>query len=60
MEGRALNNERFHAIIGEMADNIYLEPSLSRLLGVNCLGDSHDNFAEKNNSFFVDHQGRSL
>lgn len=32
VEGRALNNERFHAIIGTMADNIYLEPSLSRLL----------------------------
>ena len=30
--GRALNNERFHAIIGEMADNIYLQPSLTRLL----------------------------
>ncbi|WP_419907498.1 GntR family transcriptional regulator [Hoeflea sp.] len=29
---RALNNERFHAIIGEMADNIYLQPSLTRLL----------------------------
>ncbi|MCP4316552.1 MAG: GntR family transcriptional regulator [Hyphomicrobiales bacterium] len=32
VEGRALNNERFHAIIGTMADNVYLEPSLSRLL----------------------------
>ena len=32
VEGRALNNERFHAVIGSMADNVYLEPSLSRLL----------------------------
>ena len=30
--GRALMNERFHAIIGEMADNEYLTPSLRRLL----------------------------
>jgi DNA-binding GntR family transcriptional regulator len=29
---RALMNERFHAIIGEMADNEYLLPSLRRLL----------------------------
>ncbi|MXN66378.1 FCD domain-containing protein [Stappia sp. GBMRC 2046] len=29
---RALMNERFHAIIGEMADNEYLAPSLRRLL----------------------------
>lgn len=29
---RALLNERFHAIIGEMADNEYLMPSLRRLL----------------------------
>lgn len=29
---RALANERFHAIIGEMADNEYLTPSLRRLL----------------------------
>lgn len=29
---RALLNERFHAIIGEMADNEYLTPSLRRLL----------------------------
>lgn len=29
---RALANERFHAIIGEMADNEYLSPSLRRLL----------------------------
>lgn len=29
---RALMNERFHAIIGEMADNEYLSPSLRRLL----------------------------
>lgn len=29
---RALGNERFHAIIGEMADNEYLLPSLRRLL----------------------------
>lgn len=29
---RALTNERFHAIIGEMADNEYLTPSLRRLL----------------------------
>ena len=29
---RALMNERFHAIIGEMADNDYLTPSLRRLL----------------------------
>lgn len=29
---RALMNERFHAIIGEMADNEYLTPSLRRLL----------------------------
>ncbi|NGO53867.1 FCD domain-containing protein [Allomesorhizobium camelthorni] len=30
--GRALMNERFHAILGEMADNEYLMPSLRRLL----------------------------
>jgi DNA-binding GntR family transcriptional regulator len=30
--GRALLNERFHALIGEMADNEYLLPSLRRLL----------------------------
>ena len=30
--GRALSNERFHALIGEMADNEYLAPSLRRLL----------------------------
>ncbi|WP_210529561.1 GntR family transcriptional regulator [Rubellimicrobium arenae] len=30
--GRALTNERFHALIGEMADNEYLLPSLRRLL----------------------------
>lgn len=29
---RALGNERFHAIIGEMADNEFLMPSLRRLL----------------------------
>ncbi|MDO5704890.1 MAG: GntR family transcriptional regulator [Paracoccus sp. (in: a-proteobacteria)] len=29
---RALGNERFHAIIGEMADNEFLLPSLRRLL----------------------------
>jgi DNA-binding GntR family transcriptional regulator len=29
---RALLNQRFHAIIGEMADNEYLTPSLRRLL----------------------------
>lgn len=29
---RALKNERFHAIIGEMAQNEYLTPSLRRLL----------------------------
>lgn len=29
---RALNNERFHSIIGEMADNEFLMPSLRRLL----------------------------
>jgi DNA-binding GntR family transcriptional regulator len=29
---RALTNERFHAIIGEMADNEFLMPSLRRLL----------------------------
>jgi DNA-binding GntR family transcriptional regulator len=29
---RALMNERFHALIGEMADNAYLMPSLRRLL----------------------------
>ena len=29
---RALLNQRFHAIIGEMADNEYLSPSLRRLL----------------------------
>ena len=29
---RALMNERFHGIIGEMADNDYLTPSLRRLL----------------------------
>ncbi|MEM6464700.1 MAG: GntR family transcriptional regulator [Pseudomonadota bacterium] len=32
VEARALHNERFHAVIGTMADNVYLEPSLSRLL----------------------------
>ena len=30
--GRALLNDRFHALIGEMADNEYLLPSLRRLL----------------------------
>lgn len=30
--GRALMNERFHAVIGEMAGNEYLTPSLRRLL----------------------------
>lgn len=30
--GRALMNERFHAVIGEMADNEFLLPSLRRLL----------------------------
>ncbi len=30
--GRALLNERFHAVIGEMAANEFLEPSLRRLL----------------------------
>ena len=30
--GRALLNQRFHDIIGEMADNEYLAPSLRRLL----------------------------
>ncbi len=29
---RALLNQRFHAVIGEMADNEYLSPSLRRLL----------------------------
>lgn len=29
---RALSNNRFHALIGEMADNAYLLPSLNRLL----------------------------
>ncbi|MGP3698867.1 GntR family transcriptional regulator [Rhodobacter sp. NSM] len=29
---RAMTNERFHSIIGEMADNEYLTPSLRRLL----------------------------
>lgn len=29
---RALGNERFHSLIGEMADNEYLTPSLRRLL----------------------------
>lgn len=29
---RALVNERFHTVIGEMADNEYLRPSLARLL----------------------------
>lgn len=29
---RALLNERFHSVIGEMADNEYLSPSLRRLL----------------------------
>jgi DNA-binding GntR family transcriptional regulator len=29
---RALNNERFHSIMGEMADNEFLMPSLRRLL----------------------------
>lgn len=29
---RALGNERFHSIIGQMADNEYLTPSLRRLL----------------------------
>lgn len=31
-EGRTLANNRFHAIIGEMANNVYLTPSLQRLL----------------------------
>lgn len=31
-EQRALTNERFHSIMGEMADNEYLMPSLRRLL----------------------------
>ncbi|ENN84727.1 transcriptional regulator, GntR family [Rhizobium freirei PRF 81] len=31
-EQRALTNERFHSIIGEMADNEFLMPSLRRLL----------------------------
>lgn len=31
-EARALLNERFHAIIGEMADNEFLLPSLRRIL----------------------------
>ncbi len=31
-EQRALTNERFHSIMGEMADNEYLLPSLRRLL----------------------------
>lgn len=31
-EARALTNQRFHEIIGEMADNEYLAPSLRRLL----------------------------
>lgn len=31
-QARALQNERFHALIGEMADNEYLLPSLRRLL----------------------------
>lgn len=30
--GRTLTNERFHAIIGDMADNEFLMPSLRRLL----------------------------
>lgn len=30
--GRALMNQRFHALIGEMSDNEYLTPSLRRLL----------------------------
>ncbi|MEO1502650.1 MAG: GntR family transcriptional regulator [Pseudomonadota bacterium] len=30
--GRVLQNHRFHALIGEMADNVYLAPSLRRLL----------------------------
>lgn len=29
---RAIGNERFHSVIGEMADNEYLTPSLRRLL----------------------------
>lgn len=29
---RALSNERFHAVMGEMADNAFLMPSLRRLL----------------------------
>ena len=32
MAERALLNQRFHAVIGEMADNEYLSPSLRRLL----------------------------
>lgn len=32
VQGRALMNERFHAVIGDMADNEYLTPSLRRLL----------------------------
>ncbi|MCP5075437.1 MAG: GntR family transcriptional regulator [Rhodobacteraceae bacterium] len=31
-QGRALANNRFHAVIGEMADNPYLLPALHRLL----------------------------
>ena len=31
-EQRALTNERFHSIMGEMADNEFLMPSLRRLL----------------------------
>lgn len=32
VEGRVFGNDRFHSLIGEMADNVYLAPSLRRLL----------------------------
>ena len=31
-KGRDASNERFHSIVGEMADNEFLMPSLRRLL----------------------------
>ena len=32
VEDRGFYNDRFHALIGEIADNIFLAPSLRRLL----------------------------
>lgn len=32
VQARVFTNDRFHALVGEMADNVYLAPSLRRLL----------------------------